>query len=60
MGEKMKLREPKGFFEYLRIKKLYKKAFPRCERKPFSIIKRMKSAGKTDIWCWGEIMAIPI
>ena len=46
----MELREPKGFFEYLRIKKLYKKAFPRCERKPFSIIKKMKEQGKTDIW----------
>ena len=50
----MKLREPKGFFEYLRIKKLYKKAFPRCERKPFSIIKRMKSMGKTDIWYFSD------
>ena len=46
----MKLREPKGFFEYFRIKRLYKRAFPRCERKPFSIIKKMKEQGKTDIW----------
>ena len=48
----MEVREPKGVFEYARIKSLYKKAFPKCERKPFSIIKRMKRLGKTDILCF--------
>ena len=34
----------------LRIRRLYKEAFPRCERKPFSIIKKMSRIGKTDLW----------
>ncbi|MBR6811747.1 MAG: hypothetical protein IKM51_00060 [Oscillospiraceae bacterium] len=43
------LRPPRGF-EWLKIKRLYKKAFPRYERKPFSIIKNMYLKGKTDVW----------
>ncbi len=35
--------------ELREIKRLYKKAFPRCERKPFSMIMRMRRAGKCDI-----------
>ncbi|MBQ7333373.1 MAG: GNAT family N-acetyltransferase [Clostridia bacterium] len=46
----MKFTRAHGFFEYRRIKRLYKKAFPLCERKPFSIIKAMQKRGKTDIW----------
>ena len=34
----------------LRLRRLYKEAFPRCERKPFSIIKSMAKRGKTDLW----------
>ena len=34
----------------LRLRRLYKEAFPRCERKPFSIIKSMAKSGKTDLW----------
>ena len=41
---------PKNFSHYKKIKKLYKKAFPKNERKPFSIIKAMQKKGKTDIW----------
>ena len=34
----------------LRIRLLYREAFPRCERKPFSIIRMMEERGKTDLW----------
>ena len=34
----------------LRLRLLYHEAFPRCERKPFSIIKAMSEKGKTDLW----------
>lgn len=36
------------------MKRLYKKAFPIEERKPFSIIRRMQQKGKTDIWYFEE------
>ncbi len=29
---------------------LYRKAFPRTERKPFSIIRKMYESGKADVW----------
>lgn len=41
---------PKGFSQWAEIYKLYRKAFPRSERKPFSIIRRKHWEGKTDIW----------
>ena len=50
----MELREPKSFIEYIKLKKLYKKAFPKCERKPFSVIKKMKERKKTDIWYFSD------
>ena len=34
----------------LRTRLLYREAFPRCERKPFAIIKAMSEKGKTDLW----------
>ena len=37
-------------FQWIKIRKLYKKAFPRYERKPFSIIRDMYRDGKTDVW----------
>lgn len=46
----MKLFKPKSPLQCLRIRRLYKEAFPRCERKPFSIIKAMAKKGKTDLW----------
>ena len=36
--------------QMLRLRLLYREAFPRCERKPFSIIKAMSERGKTDLW----------
>ena len=46
----MKLYRPSGFLDVLRIRRLYREAFPRCERKPFSIIRAMEKKGKTDLW----------
>ena len=46
----MKLYRPRGFLNVLRIRRLYREAFPRCERKPFSIIRAMEKKGKTDLW----------
>ena len=34
----------------LKMRLLYREAFPKCERKPFSIIKSMAERGKTDLW----------
>lgn len=46
----MTFRTPKNFFEYTRLRILYRSAFPIEERKPFSIIRRMQKLGKSDIW----------
>ena len=50
----MKILRPKGFLQYCQIKRLYREAFPKCERKPFSIIKKMTKAGKSDIWYFSD------
>lgn len=44
------LKKP-GFADWLRIHRLYRKAFPRSERKPFFLIMRMFRKGVTDVWC---------
>ncbi len=44
------LREPRSPMDWARIYALYRRAFPQEERKPFSMIRRMKKAGKTDLW----------
>lgn len=36
--------------QWIRIYCLYRRAFPRYERKPFSIIRSMWKKGKTDVW----------
>ena len=46
--------KPKGFADWLRLWSLYMEAFPASERKPFSMILKMRSAGKTDVWCLME------
>ena len=48
----MECKESISFFDYRKIRRLYKSSFPKCERKPFSIIKKMKKKGKTDILCF--------
>ncbi len=44
------LREPRSLMDWARIYALYHRAFPRSERKPFSMIRRMRKVGKTDLW----------
>ena len=50
----MEILRPNGFLQYHRIKRLYRRAFPKCERKPFSIIKEMSAKGKSDIWYFSD------
>lgn len=44
------MRRPRTPLEWLRIRLLYRRAFPRCERKPFGMILKMHRRGKTDVW----------
>lgn len=46
----MKIKHPTTVFEWLRICGLYQSAFPRNEKKPFSMIRSMEKKGKTDVW----------
>ena len=46
----VKFHTPRGVIELTRTWLLYREAFPRCERKPFSIILDMAKKGKTDLW----------
>ena len=46
----MNFHSPKGLVELIKIKRLYKRAFPKEERKPFSVIRKMQKLGKSDIW----------
>lgn len=41
---------PKGMFQWAKLYGLYRKAFPRSERKPFALIRQMHRKGKSDIW----------
>lgn len=44
------LRKPATPLDWLRIRLLYRRAFPRYERKPFAVIRRMNKEGRTDVW----------
>lgn len=44
------LRAPATHMDWLRVRLLYRQAFPRYERKPFHIIRRMNKEGRTDVW----------
>ena len=44
------LRAPSTPLDWLRIRMLYQRAFPRYERKPFKIIRKMRREGRTDVW----------
>lgn len=44
------LRAPKTLPDWLRIHLLYRRAFPRSERKPFAMIRKMHREGRTDVW----------
>lgn len=44
------LRAPTTWLDWLRLRLLYRQAFPRYERKPFAIIRKMHQEGRTDVW----------
>ena len=46
----MKIIQAKKLIHKLRIYRLYMSAFPKCERKPFSMILSMQKKGKTELW----------
>ena len=50
----MNFSEPKSALQYAKIKSLYRRAFPSCERKPFGIIRKMQKKGKSDIWYFSD------
>ena len=50
----MELKSPKGILQYARIFLLYLRAFPKCERKPFSVILKWYEKGKSDIWYFSD------
>ena len=50
----MNFYRPKNFIEMIKIRMLYRSAFPKEERKPFSMILKMQKAGKTDLWYFTE------
>lgn len=45
------LTSPHGVLQWRQLFRLYRKAFPASERKPFSMIRKMYRLGRTDIWC---------
>ena len=47
----VRLRKIRGVYDWLRLYRLYREAFPASERKPFAIIVKMYRQGKTDLWC---------
>lgn len=47
----LSLQKPQSHMDWLRLYRLYLSAFPRAERKPFSIIARMYREGRSDVWC---------
>ncbi len=50
----MKLKNVTTIFEWWKIKKLYKAAFPANERKPFALIKKKHAVGEADVWMLEE------
>lgn len=59
----IELQRPRSSRDWLRLYRLYRTAFPRAERKPFSLIRRMTKLGRTDTWCLlqkGEFVGLGI
>ncbi len=52
--KRIALRTPGGLGDWFRLWRLYMQAFPASERKPFSMILKMRRAEKTDVWCLEE------
>ena len=45
---------PKTRRDFRKVKKLYKEAFPKYERKPFFVIRAMQKRKKTDVFCFAD------
>ena len=61
--EGLELFAPKGRRHWRRIKRLYRRAFPRCERKPWIMISQMQNKGDVDVWYFqsgGEFLGLAI
>lgn len=41
---------PKGLRQWAQVYRLYQRAFPVSEKKPFSMIRKMHRAGNSDVW----------
>lgn len=50
----MEIKPAAGLRHWLNIYPLYRSAFPKSERKPFSIIRKNQKTGKSDIWYFEE------
>lgn len=46
----IRMAPPRGPWQLLQVYHLYRRAFPRSERKPFAIIRRMARQGRSDLW----------
>lgn len=47
----IELCRPAGQLDWLRLYLLYRRAFPRSERKPFAVIHKLYGSGRADVWC---------
>lgn len=45
------LSPPSSLSQWVQLYLLYRRSFPRAERKPFSVIRKAHQQGRTDIWC---------
>ena len=50
----MEFYKPRTLWDAIRMRLLYRSAFPKCERKPYSMILSMAELGKTDLWCFKD------
>lgn len=48
--ELLQYAKPGGLIQWAQVYRLYQKAFPASEKKPFSVILKKYAEGKTDIW----------
>lgn len=50
----MNIQKASGLRQWMQIYFLYRNAFPRAERRPFSAIRSMSKSGKVDVWYFEE------
>lgn len=50
----MEKRQANSIFDHIKVRKLYRNAFPRAERKPYSVIKKMQKEGRGDFWIYED------